>query len=60
MKKPKSPWQNGDYLLYVPYTTVEELKDKVYAIFQDMESEADRRHCFTEADAQCEALDITW
>ncbi len=60
MKKPKSSRQDGDYLLYVPYTTVEELKDEVYDILQEIQWEADMRHCFTESDARCEVLDISW
>jgi DNA invertase Pin-like site-specific DNA recombinase len=60
MKKPKFPRQNGDYLLYLKYTTVEELKDKVYDILRELDSEADMRNCFIEADARCEELDISW
>lgn len=60
MEKPKNYRQNGDYLLKVKYTTVEELKDKVCDILHELDSEADMRHCFIEADAKCEELDIRW
>ena len=60
MTKPKNYRQNGDYLLKMKYTTVEELKDKVYDILHELDSEADTRNCFIEADAKCEELDIRW
>lgn len=60
MNKPEFPRQNGDYMLCLKYTTIEELKDKVYDILRELDSEADMRNCFIEADARCDALDISW
>ncbi|MBN2881772.1 recombinase family protein [Candidatus Woesearchaeota archaeon] len=60
MKKPKNYRQNGDYLLYVKYTTIDGLKEKVYEILQELELEADMRNCFTESDAVCDELKISW
>jgi DNA invertase Pin-like site-specific DNA recombinase len=60
MKKPEFPQQNGDYLIYVKYTNIDDLKDKIYDILSDLESEADLRNCFTESEAICNELGLSW
>jgi len=51
---------NGDYIFYVPYTTIESLKDEVYDIIQEISNEADYRNGFIEFDAACEELELYW
>lgn len=50
----------GDYVFYVKYTTEEGLVDSVYEILGDLEREADLNNCFTESDARCEELGLSW
>lgn len=49
-----------EYIIYVSYTTVEELKKTVYDILEEMNSDADMRNCFIEADLYCDELGLTW
>ena len=51
---------NGDYIFFVPYTTIEGLKENVYDIIRDLDNEADYRNCFIECDVTCEELGIDW
>jgi Mg2+/Co2+ transporter CorB len=39
----------NEYIIYVPYTTVDALEKTVYEIFGELDSEADMRNCFIEA-----------
>jgi len=50
----------NEYIIYVPYTTIEELKKAVYDILGELDSEADMRNCFIEADTYCDELGLTW
>ncbi len=49
-----------DYVFYVKYKTIDELKHKVYDIFDELERIADINDCFTEGDASCEELGLSW
>lgn len=60
MKIPDYPRQNCDYVLLLKYSKIEDLKEEVYGILQEIEREADIRNCFTESDAFCEELNLTW
>lgn len=60
MKKPEFQRQNGDYIIYVKYTSIDDLTDKVYEILSYLEREADLRNCFTESEATCEDLGLSW
>ncbi|QOS98358.1 recombinase family protein [Brevibacterium sp. JNUCC-42] len=50
----------NEYIIYVPYTTIEELKKTMYDILSELDSEADMRNCFIEVDAYCDELGLTW
>lgn len=50
----------SEYIIYVPYTTVDVLKKTVYDILGEMDSKADMRNCFIEADVYCDELGLTW
>ncbi|WP_081415119.1 recombinase family protein [Ectobacillus panaciterrae] len=50
----------NEYIIYVPYTTVDELEKTVYNILSELNSEADMRNCFIEADVYCDELGLTW
>ncbi|MBF8118959.1 MULTISPECIES: recombinase family protein [Bacillaceae] len=50
----------NEYIIYVPYTTVDALKKTVYDILGELDSEADMRNCFIEADVYCDELGLTW
>jgi hypothetical protein len=51
---------NGDYIFYVPYTTIEGLTNNVFDIIQEISDEADYRNCFIETDVACEELGLYW
>jgi hypothetical protein len=46
-KKEKDGWE---YTLRIPYTNQEDLEKTVYDIYSEMESQANLRNCFIEAD----------
>jgi hypothetical protein len=50
----------NEYIIYVPYTTVDALEKTVYDILSELDSEADMRNCFIEADVYCDELGLTW
>ena len=50
----------NEYIIYVPYTTVDALKKSVYAILGEMDSEADMRNYFIDANVYCDELGLTW
>jgi DNA invertase Pin-like site-specific DNA recombinase len=60
MKKPEFSRQNGDYLIYIKYTSMDGLKDKVYEILSNIETEASLRNCFTESEATSDELGLSW
>ncbi len=49
-----------DYVFYIKYKTIEKLKDDVYDILDELERMADMNNCFTEGNASCEKLGLTW
>jgi hypothetical protein len=51
---------SNEYIIYVPYTTIVELKKTVYDILNELDREADMRNCFIEADTYCDELGHTW
>jgi len=50
----------GDYIFFVPYKTLDGLKEDVYNILQEIGYEADDRNCVVEMDASCDELGIVW
>jgi predicted DNA-binding protein YlxM (UPF0122 family) len=50
----------NEYIVYVPYTTVDALEKTVYDILGVLDSEDDMRNCFIEADVYCDELGLTW
>jgi DNA invertase Pin-like site-specific DNA recombinase len=50
----------NEYILYVSYTTIEELEKTVYDILRELDSEADMRNCFIEVDTYCDELGLKW
>lgn len=59
-KLEESSIKSREYIFYVKYKTVEELKNTVYDIIREMQDEADYRNCFIEDDTYCDDLDIKW
>jgi len=58
MKKlSKDSW---DYEITVEYETEKELEDIIYGIYSEMQSHADRRNCFIEADISDKNSDRRW
>lgn len=51
-------WYN--YINFVKYKDVEELKSMVYEIFRYIENEDSLKNCFTEAEATFDELDLIW
>lgn len=51
---------NGDYELKVPYSSTEDLDERMYELLNDISNEADDRHCFSESEAQMEGTDRCW
>lgn len=58
MKKASS--SDDDYIIFVKYKDIDELKNTVYEIFRELENEADAKNCFTEGDASCDELNLNW
>jgi hypothetical protein len=50
-EKPEFTRQNGDYLIYVKYKGIDELRDTVYEILKELEFQANLRNCFTGSEA---------
>ncbi|MEG0794711.1 MAG: recombinase family protein [Bacilli bacterium] len=59
-KLEESSIKSREYIFYVKYKTVEELKNTVYDILREMQDEADYRNCFIEDDTYCDELNIRW
>ncbi|KIV56500.1 hypothetical protein AM501_09975 [Aneurinibacillus migulanus] len=51
---------DNEYIIHVPYITIEELEKAVYDILNEFDNEADMRNCFVEVDAYCDELGLTW
>ncbi|WP_242834352.1 hypothetical protein [Clostridium pasteurianum] len=49
-----------DYIIFVKYKSIDDLKNTVYEILRDLDSEAYQKNCFTEGDAHCDELGLTW
>ncbi|CEG33155.1 hypothetical protein [Bacillus massiliglaciei] len=47
----------NEYIIYIPYTTVDALEKTVYDILGELDNEADMRNCFIEAEVYCDELD---
>lgn len=56
----KSDFQHYDYTIWVKYKEINDLKNTVYEILQELNNEADLQNCFTEGDARCDELGLTW
>ena len=54
MKKASS--SDDDYIIFVKYKDINDLKNTVYEIFREIENEADTKNCFTEGNASCDEL----
>lgn len=50
----------NEYIIYVPYTTVDAFEKTMYDILGELDSKADMRNCFIEADVYCDELGLTW
>ena len=53
-------FKDDTYVIFVKYTDIDDLKNTVYDIFHDLENEADLKSCFTEGDATCDELGLSW
>ena len=51
---------SGEYELTVPYDSDENLNDTVNELLNDIASDTDDRHCFSESDARMEGTDRHW
>ncbi|PEE35773.1 recombinase family protein [Bacillus pseudomycoides] len=51
---------SGEYIFYVPYTTIPDLEQKVDNIIREIDFEADLQNCFTELDVYCDELELQW
>ena len=49
-----------DYIIFVKYKDIDDLKNTVYEIFRELENEADLKNCFTEGEASCNELGLKW
>ena len=56
----ESPSTNDDYIIFVKYKDIDDLKNVVYEIFRELENEADAKNCFTEGDASCDEYGLIW
>jgi DNA invertase Pin-like site-specific DNA recombinase len=56
----KSTKSDSDYIFYVKYKTIDELKDEVYDILCELSNKADWRNCFIEDDTWCENPELSW
>uniref|UniRef100_UPI00402AA54B recombinase family protein n=1 Tax=Bacillus sp. DX2.2 TaxID=3073452 RepID=UPI00402AA54B len=52
--------RSGEYIFYVPYTTISDLEKKVDSIIHEIDFEADLQNCFTELDVYCDELELQW
>ncbi|MDZ4417312.1 recombinase family protein [Bacillus cereus] len=52
--------RSGEYIFYVPYSTIPDLEQKVDSIIREINFEADLQNCFTELDMYCEELELQW
>lgn len=52
--------KSGEYIFYVPYIEIDDLKNKVYDILREFEEEADYINCFIEDDTRCDELNLSW
>ncbi|PEL16620.1 recombinase family protein [Bacillus pseudomycoides] len=50
----------GEYIFYVPYTTISDLEKKVDSIIHEIDFEADLQNCCTELDVYCDELELQW
>jgi len=56
----KTSSKDDDYIIFVKYKDIDELKNDVYEIFRELENEADLKNCFTEGEASCNELGLKW
>lgn len=56
----KSDSIHYDYTIWIKYKEIDDLKNTVYEILQELNNKADLQNCFTEADACCDELGLTW
>lgn len=59
-KMQKASSSDDDYIIFVKYKDIDDLKNTVYEIFRELENEADLKNCFTEGDASCDELNLNW
>ena len=52
--------KDDDYIIFVKYKDIDDLKNDVYEIFRESENEADLKNCFTEGEASCNELGLKW
>jgi len=52
--------EKGYYILKINYSSLEELEKEVYDILNELDRMADMNNCFTEPDAKCEKLGLSW
>ena len=50
--------RSGEYIFYVPYTTIPDLEQKVDNIIREIDFEADLQNCLTELDVYCDELEL--
>ncbi len=51
---------SGEYELKVPYSSDDDLDQRMHELLDDISSEADDRHCFSESEARMEGTDRCW
>lgn len=51
---------SGDYELKVPYSSDDDLDQRMHELLGDISSQADNRNCFSESDAHMEGTDRDW
>jgi hypothetical protein len=56
----ESESKDTDYIIFVKYKSIDDLKNTVYEILRDLDIEVDRKNCFTEGEAHCDELGLTW
>ncbi|MCI0768477.1 recombinase family protein [Bacillus sp. TL12] len=52
--------RSGEYIFYIPYSTIPDLEQKVDSIIREINFEADLQNCFTELDVYCDELELQW
>ncbi|WP_335872300.1 recombinase family protein [Bacillus sp. 2205SS5-2] len=50
----------NEYIIYVPFKTINVLEKTVYDILSELDNEADMRNCFIEADVFFDELGLSW